>query len=63
MAIEVEHPKKGKVRMVGNPAKMNGTPINYHSAPPLLGEHSESILQSVGYNADQIKTLTESGVI
>jgi crotonobetainyl-CoA:carnitine CoA-transferase CaiB-like acyl-CoA transferase len=49
--------------MVGNPSKMNGTPISYRSAPPLLGEQNEEILKSAGFDADQIKTLVESGVI
>ncbi|MBT7369303.1 MAG: CoA transferase, partial [Gammaproteobacteria bacterium] len=33
------------------------------SGPPLLGEHSEEILRSIGYDDDKIVSLREAGTI
>jgi crotonobetainyl-CoA:carnitine CoA-transferase CaiB-like acyl-CoA transferase len=63
MAIELEHPRKGSVRLAGSAVNMKGTPIRYEAAPPLLGEHTEAILAQAGYDADRIKQLAEAGAI
>jgi crotonobetainyl-CoA:carnitine CoA-transferase CaiB-like acyl-CoA transferase len=31
--------------------------------PPLLGQHTEEILQSIGYSSDEIRHLEEAEVI
>jgi CoA:oxalate CoA-transferase len=46
MLLEVEHPTAGKVRMAGMPVKFSATPATLRLPPPLLGQHSEAILQS-----------------
>jgi crotonobetainyl-CoA:carnitine CoA-transferase CaiB-like acyl-CoA transferase len=63
MEVSLEHPKMGQVRVSGNPSKMNGTPIRYESAPPLLGEHTAQILAGAGYTEAQLKEWEEAGVI
>jgi len=63
MAVEVEHPKMGSVRLSTNPVNLRGTAIRYEHAPPLLGEHTEEILARLGYDAEKIKELAESGVV
>jgi len=37
-----------KVAIVGNPIKFTETPGGFHRRPPLLGEHTEEILQQFG---------------
>lgn len=64
IAIEVPHPTAGSVKLVRNPMRLSATPCDTSKAPPLLGEHTEQVLQEVlGYDAAQIAGLREKGVI
>lgn len=63
MVIEYEHEVLGNLKMIGTPIKLSRTPGKVISAPPKLGEHTESILQSLGYSLADIKALEEFGVI
>jgi crotonobetainyl-CoA:carnitine CoA-transferase CaiB-like acyl-CoA transferase len=60
---EVEHPKMGKVKMVGNAVDLSRTPPRIAIAPPMLGEHTEQVLTSLGYDVSAIASLRSSGVI
>lgn len=60
---EIEHPKMGKVKMVGNAVDLSRTPPKIDQAPPMLGEHTEEILKSLGYDAAAISSLRAKGVI
>jgi crotonobetainyl-CoA:carnitine CoA-transferase CaiB-like acyl-CoA transferase len=46
MLLEVEHPTAGTVRMAGMPVKFSATPATLRLPPPLLGQHSEAVLQA-----------------
>ena len=46
--VEVDHPTRGKYLTVGNPIKMSDS-ITEVKRSPLLGEHTEEILQLLGY--------------
>jgi len=61
--IEVEHPKMGKMKLVGNAVDMSRTPPCIERPPPMLGEHTEEILQSLGYDSPAISFLRERGAI
>jgi crotonobetainyl-CoA:carnitine CoA-transferase CaiB-like acyl-CoA transferase len=63
MAVEVEHPQMGTVRLSANAVKLKGTAIRYDIAPPTLGEHTDEILTGLGYDTERIKELGESGVV
>ena len=63
MAVEVNHPEMGRVRVTASPVHLQGTAIRYEYAPPLLGEHNAEILARCGYDAAKIRELTEAGVI
>jgi crotonobetainyl-CoA:carnitine CoA-transferase CaiB-like acyl-CoA transferase len=43
MCMEIDHPIEGKVKNIGFPVKMLGTPQQVRRHPPLLGEHNEEI--------------------
>ncbi len=63
MSVTLPHPLSGSVPMVASPIKMSATPVRYDRPPPLLGEHSDEILASIGIDAAQRSTLRENGVI
>jgi crotonobetainyl-CoA:carnitine CoA-transferase CaiB-like acyl-CoA transferase len=63
MIVELEHPLIGVVRSVGNPVNLSQTPVSYRRSPPLLGEHNEEILSSLGYGREEIATLEAKEVI
>jgi crotonobetainyl-CoA:carnitine CoA-transferase CaiB-like acyl-CoA transferase len=52
MIVQLEHPSLGEVRSIANPIKFSNTPVSYRLPPPLLGEHTAQILQSLGYSSD-----------
>ncbi len=61
---EIEHPKYGKVKIVGPPARFSGSAVGIQSPPPILGEHNQEILtRLLGYSADAAQSLKEEGVI
>ena len=45
--VDVPHPA-GSVKLVANPIKLSKTPIRYDAPPPMLGEHTDSILARLG---------------
>ncbi len=61
--IEVEHPKMGKMQLIGNAVDMSRTPPSIDRPPPVLGEHTEEILGSLGYDSGKILLLRNQGVI
>lgn len=61
--IEVEHPKMGKVRLVGSGVDLSRTPPGMQVPPPMLGEHTEEILGGLGYDRVAIAKLKELRVI
>jgi crotonobetainyl-CoA:carnitine CoA-transferase CaiB-like acyl-CoA transferase len=64
MRIELPHPSAGQVPLVANPIRYSATPVEYHSAPPLLGQHTAAVLaRTLGLSAEQIATLSEQAVI
>ena len=61
--IEVEHPKMGKMRMLGSAIELSRTPPKIKSAPPILGEHTEEILREFGHDENTIGRLKSAGII
>ena len=45
---DVVHPELGKVTMPGFPWTMSATPPRYFRSAPILGEHTEEVLQATG---------------
>ena len=52
------------VPTVSNPVNFTATPVQYASAPPLLGEHTEEVLRDwLGYSAERIAELRTDAAI
>ena len=63
MVIEMPHPTAGVVRLVGSPLKLSETPAAYVRHPPLLGEHTDEVLAELGYDADEVRSLRQHGIV
>ena len=64
LRFELPHPLAGSVPQVASPIRLSATPIQHRNAPPLLGEHTEQVLQQwLGLSAEQIVGLREAGVL
>ena len=61
--IEVEHPKMGKMKLIGNAVDMSRTPPSIDRPPPVLGEHTEEILTDLGYDSARLAALKNQGAI
>jgi crotonobetainyl-CoA:carnitine CoA-transferase CaiB-like acyl-CoA transferase len=62
MILTVDTPV-GPLKMPGFPYKLSRTPAQVRMPPPLLGQHTEEILQSIGYGPDDIRKLEEAEAI
>ena len=63
MVIEISDPILGTIKQVGIAPKLSDTPGNVRSLSPLLGEHTDEILQGLGLNQGEIESLRKEGVI
>ena len=63
MVVELEHPLIRDLKMTGSPIKLSKTPVQIRLHPPLYGEHTESILEQIGYHPDEIIHLKQNKVI
>jgi crotonobetainyl-CoA:carnitine CoA-transferase CaiB-like acyl-CoA transferase len=63
MILEVEHPTVPNLKIPGFPVKLSDTPASLQKYPPLLGEHTEEILDQLGYSPEQIEELKSKRII
>ena len=61
--VEVDHPTQGRLPVVGAPWRFSETPAEIAAAAPELGQHSEEVLQELGYTWEQIAELREQGAL
>ena len=52
MVQEIDHPVEGKIKALGFPVKLSDTPQQIRLPPPLLGEHTQSIVSELGLGGE-----------
>lgn len=64
MVQTVSHPALGDIELVNTPVKYSETQPTIRTPPPLLGQHSNEVLQDLlGMNDDEIARLRDEGVV
>lgn len=64
MRLDLPHPTAGHVSVPASALKMSGSPAEYRSPPPLLGEHTDSVLgELTRLSPIQLRDLRLRGVI
>jgi crotonobetainyl-CoA:carnitine CoA-transferase CaiB-like acyl-CoA transferase len=64
MVVETDHQLLGKIPIVNRPIKFPDRPQPVPAAPPVLGQHTDEILQGIlGLTADQIAQLRAAKVV
>ena len=64
LAFDLPHVLAGLVPQVRSPIRLSETPVEYRSAPPLLGEHTQEVLVRVlGMQPSVLDALRQSGVL
>ncbi len=63
MFVRVNHPERGPVLSFAPPFTMSAVDPVDHRPPPLLGEHTDRVLGSLGYSPEEIAGLHARGVV
>lgn len=64
MLVELEHAVAGLLKVTGTPLKFSDTPGSVRTPPPLLGEHTNAVLEDLlGLDRAQVDALRAKGVI
>ncbi len=61
VSMEIDHPTEGKVKSIGFPVKMSGTPQQVRLPPPLLGEHNAELLAELGVSQSDVEEMKRAG--
>ena len=61
--ISVTHPTAGATRMLGVPVKLSSNPSRPTTPSPLYGQHTDEVLQELGYEPGEIEGLRDAGVV
>jgi len=62
--VEIDHPRAGKLRVVGVPVRLSATPGSVRAPSPALGEHTAAVLRELlGLDTREIDTLRAAGAL
>ena len=63
MVEDIEHPKIGRMKMMGRPLKSSGELTAIRQPAPWLGQHSAQVLRGLGYGESDIERLFAERVV
>ncbi|KAI0345904.1 CAIB/BAIF family enzyme [Trametopsis cervina] len=61
--VEIDHPRAGKVKLVAPAVHYNGKRMPVERAPPYLSQHTNEILEELGYEPADIEDLRQKGIV
>jgi len=62
LVCTVDHPRAGRIELIGCPITLNETPWSLRLLPPLVGEHTDEVFGDV-LRADELAALRAEGVL
>ena len=64
LRVDLPHPLGGVAPVVASPLRLSETPVEYHRAPPTLGQHNEEILKDLlGRSDTDLQRLKDAGIV
>ncbi len=65
MVVTMPHPATSEgVKVIANPVRLSETPVSYRAPPPMLGQHTASVLaEQLGLSEAEVAGLRERGVV
>lgn len=63
MIVEMEHPSIPNLKLTGSPIKLSKSPVKMRHHPPMQGEHTNKILEQIGYHPDEINKFRQNKII
>lgn len=61
--VDWDHPTYDRIRLLNNPIKLSRSPAENRCKAPDLGEHTEQILEDLGYDSAAISKLKNEGIV
>jgi formyl-CoA transferase len=63
MIVDLDYPPRGAFKTVGCPLKLSDSPASI-TRPPMLGEHTESVLGELcGVAPEDVKRMKKEGIV
>lgn len=63
MVVEMEHPSIKNLKLTGSPIKLSKSPVKMRHHPPMFSEHTETILEQIGYHPEEIARFRKNNII
>jgi crotonobetainyl-CoA:carnitine CoA-transferase CaiB-like acyl-CoA transferase len=63
MAIDIDHPKAGRMTITNTPLKLSRTPGQVRMPAPTLSQHTDEILHRLGYDDATVAQYHDEGVV
>ena len=63
MQLKLDHPQYGEVPSIASPMRFSKSKLEYKSAPPVLGQHTQEVLAALGLGEAEIARLRNEHAI
>ncbi len=60
---ELAHPRLGKIGLINQPIKLSRTPAKLATTTPERGEHTQEVLQEIGFTKTEVDEFKSKGIV